>query len=70
MILGRIVSFYREGFRSMTLGRILWGIILLKLFIIFAVLKVFFFPSFLQGGEKEKSDTVLKELINRAAAAK
>lgn len=70
MILGRIVRFYREGFRSMTLGRILWAIILLKLFIIFAVLKVFFFPSFLQGGEKEKSDTVLKELINRAAAAK
>ena len=70
MILGRIVSFYREGFRSMTLGRILWAIILLKLFIIFAVLKVFFFPSFLQGGEKEKSDTVLMELTNRAAAAK
>ena len=70
MILSRIVRFYREGFRSMTLGRILWGIILLKLFIIFAVLKVFFFPSFLQGGEKEKSDTVLMELTNRAAAAK
>lgn len=70
MILGRIVRFYVEGFRSMTLGRILWGIILLKLFIMFAVLKAFFFPAYLQGGEQEKSDTVLTELTNRAAAKK
>ena len=70
MILGRIVRFYVEGFRSMTLGRILWGIILLKLFIMFAVLKAFFFPAYLQGGEQVKSDTVLTELTNRAAAEK
>ena len=67
MLLGRIVRFYVEGFRSMTLGRTLWGIILLKLFIMFAVLKAFFFPSYLQGGEQEKGDTVLTELTNRAA---
>ena len=51
----------------MTLGRTLWGIILLKLFIMFAVLKAFFFPSYLQGEEQEKGDTVLTELTNRAA---
>ena len=67
MLLGRVVRFYVEGFRSMTLGRTLWGIILLKLFIMFAVLKAFFFPSYLQGGEQEKSDTVLTELTTRAA---
>ena len=70
MLLNRIVKFYVEGFRSMTLGRTLWGIILLKLFIMFAVLKAFFFPSYLQGGEQEKGDTVLTELTNRAAEEK
>ena len=50
----------------MRLGRVLWGIILLKLFIMFAVLKAFFFPSYLKGGEQEKGDTVLTELTTRA----
>ena len=40
-------NFYLEGFRSMTLGRTLWIIILLKLFIMFFILKLFFFPDFL-----------------------
>lgn len=31
----------------MTLGKTLWTIILIKLFIMFAILKVFFFPNFL-----------------------
>ena len=35
---------YYDGFRNMKLGRTLWAIIIIKLFIIFAVLKVFFFP--------------------------
>ena len=49
----------------MTLGRVLWGIILLKLFIMFAVLKTFFFPSYLQGSEQEKVQEVSSELTNR-----
>ena len=44
---GRIVRFYADGFRSMTLGRTLWKIIIIKLLIMFAVLKLFFFPDFL-----------------------
>ena len=67
MISDRVVKFYVEGFRSMTLGRTLWGIILLKLFIMFAVLKAFFFPAYLQGGAQEKADAVLGELTSRAA---
>ena len=39
-----IFRFYVDGFRSMTLGRTLWAIILLKLFIMFAILRLFFFP--------------------------
>ncbi|MFB9896848.1 DUF4492 domain-containing protein [[Hallella] seregens] len=38
---------YRDGFREMTLGRTLWAVILIKLFVIFAVLKLFFFPNFI-----------------------
>lgn len=49
----------------MTLGRTLWCIILVKLFIMFAVLKAFFFPSYLQGGAEEKGDRVSTELTNR-----
>ena len=64
---GRIVRFYVEGFRSMTLGRTLWCIILVKLFIMFAVLKAFFFPAYLQGGEEEKGAHVATELTDRAA---
>ncbi len=68
MLFCRIVKFYVDGFRSMTLGRTLWGIILLKLFIMFAVLKAFFFPAYLQGGTEEKGDKVSTELTNRVVA--
>ncbi|MBO4599173.1 MAG: DUF4492 domain-containing protein, partial [Bacteroidales bacterium] len=43
-VLKRVWELYYEGFRNMTLGRTLWAIILVKLFIIFVVLKLFFFP--------------------------
>lgn len=58
-----IWDFYYEGFRSMTLGRTLWLVILVKLFIIFVVLKVFFFPNFLkQHAEGNEADYVATEL--------
>lgn len=44
---GRIFRFYKEGFQRMTLGRTLWKIIILKLVIMFGVLKLFFFPNYL-----------------------
>ena len=45
--LKKVFRFYVDGFRSMTVGKTLWAIILVKLFIMFAVLKLFFFPDFL-----------------------
>ena len=64
----RIFYFYRDGFREMTIGRTLWAIILIKLFVMFFVLKLFFFPSFLEGKtEAEKQDYVGLELTNRMA---
>lgn len=64
----RVFYFYRDGFRGMTWGRVLWAIILIKLFVMFFVLKLFFFPSFLKGKtEAEKQDYVGLELTNRMA---
>jgi hypothetical protein len=63
----KIFSFYWDGFRRMTWGRKLWGIILIKLFIMFAVLRLFFFPDLLQRdfkNDQERSDHVLEQLIN------
>lgn len=63
----RIWNFYIEGFRGMTLGRTLWFIILLKLFIMFFVLKIFFFPNFLsfRPDGMTKEEFVAGELIER-----
>ena len=59
----RVYRFYADGFRSMTLGRTLWAVILIKLFIMFAVLKLLFFPDFLAGqSPEERSRSVMKEL--------
>ena len=45
----RVFRFYYDGFRSMTsTGRTLWMLIILKVIILFAVLKLFFFPDILQ----------------------
>lgn len=65
-ILVSIWQFYRDGFRSMTLGRTLWLIILIKLFIIFVVLRFFFFQPVLGGKSvDEKQDFIGNELIKR-----
>lgn len=62
--LHKVVRFYVDGFRSMTLGRTLWAIILLKLFIMYAVLRLFFFPDLLAGkNERERADCVMETLL-------
>ena len=65
-LLTRIWIFYRDGFREMTLGRTL-GDYSYQLFIMFFILKLFFFPSFLGGKTtEEKQQYVGEELIERA----
>lgn len=66
---GKLVQLYREGFKTMTWGKPLWILNIIKLLIMFGVLRLFFFPNFL----KEQADTeegrreyVRQELINRA----
>lgn len=60
----RIWTFYYDGFRSMTLGRTLWAIILVKLFIIFVVLKLFFFPNYIKehAGKGNEAEYVSQRL--------
>jgi len=63
----RAFDLYYDGFRHMSLGRALWAVILIKLFIIFAILKVFFFPDFLkQKAPDNEAGYVATELIDRA----
>ena len=64
----RVFDLYYDGFRNMRLGRTLWAIILIKLFIIFAILKVFFFPNFLKEHAEEgaEPDYVATEMIDRS----
>ena len=65
----RVFDLYYDGVRHMRLGKTLWAIILIKLFVIFVVLKLFFFPNFLkQHAQKgEESEYVATEMIDRAS---
>lgn len=65
-ILLKIWRFYMEGFRNMTLGKTLWAIILIKLFIMFFILRLFFFPNILQqkyDTDEERANQVIENLI-------
>ena len=65
--LSRVFDLYYDGFRNMKLGKTLWLIIGIKLFIIFIILKLFFFPNFIsQHSEKgEEADFVATEVLDR-----
>ncbi len=63
----KIFNFYKEGFLSMKVGKKLWLIIGIKLIIMFAILKLFFFQDFLSTKGKtqqDKGDYVLEQLTN------
>ena len=49
-----IWNFYRDGFKNMTWGRPLWVLIFLKVIILFAVLRAFFFEPVWQGRPKSR----------------
>ncbi len=63
----KVFRFYYEGFRGMTWGKKLWGIVLVKLFIMFVILRIFFFPDILKrdfSTDEERSNHVLEQLTN------
>ncbi|MGM9705248.1 MAG: DUF4492 domain-containing protein [Prevotella sp.] len=66
-IIRKIYHFYCEGFANMRLGRTLWAVIAIKLFIIFVILKLFFFPNFIRQNTTEgcEADYVSTQLTDR-----
>ena len=63
----RIIRFYIDGFKSMTVGKTLWAIIIIKLFIMFFILKLFFFPDILKSrfdNDADRAQHVRNELLN------
>lgn len=69
-IFNNIYLFYRDGFRGMILGKKLWTIILIKLFVMFFILKIFFFPNYLNTNfttNEEKGNHVLEQITRNAS---
>ena len=61
----KVFRFYYEGFKSMDVGKKLWVIILIKLFIMFAILRPFLFKNFLNSNfdtQEEKSAYMIEQL--------
>lgn len=57
---------YRDGFRNMTWGKPLIWLILLKIFILFAILRVLFFKPAMAGmSDGQKSETVGERLTQK-----
>ncbi len=61
----RIWQFYVTGFRSMTIGRKLWALIIIKLIVILLVMRLFFMPDVLSercSTDAEKAEAVRSAL--------
>lgn len=70
--LRNIIGMYRDGFRSMTVGRSLWAIIIIKVVILFAVIRLFFMPDKLAvkyDSDTDRAQAVRTALSQPAAAA-
>lgn len=65
-IFSRFFYFYIDGFRNISnWGKQVWIIILVKLFIMFVILRIFFFPDILKKNfdtDEERSDYVLEQI--------
>ncbi|MFA9392227.1 MAG: DUF4492 domain-containing protein [Prolixibacteraceae bacterium] len=64
----RLFRFYYEGFSSLTWGKTLWLVILIKLFLVFFILKFFFFSDNFEHKfktDEERSMQVLENLTTK-----
>lgn len=66
-LLLKIFRLYYDGFKSMTVGKTLWTVIIIKLAIIFFILKLFFFSNYIdsKAKDKDKANFVSEEILNR-----
>ena len=65
----RAVDLYVDGFRSMTVGKTLWLIIAIKIFVFFVIIKILFFPNFLASksdSDEGKAQYVREQLIDNS----
>ena len=63
-LIKNIFFFYRDGFAGMKLGKRLWILVIIKLILLFTLVK-YFFPDILQeefSSDAERSDYILKQL--------
>ena len=64
----QVFHLYYDGFRSMTVGKTLWLIIGIKLFIFFVIIKMLFFPNFLSSKcdtDEQNTEYVRHQLVDR-----
>jgi len=64
-LLKKIYFFYLDGFKNMKVGKKLWMIIGIKLFVFFFIMKLCFFPNILQTqftNDKDRADFVIENI--------
>ena len=69
----KIYRFYADGFKRMTVGKTLWKIIIIKLIVMFGVLKLFFFPNYLNTNfetDEQRADHVIERITGSGATTK
>ena len=49
----RAIDLYVDGFRKMTIGKTLWAVIIVKLIVIFVIVKWLFFPNYIDEHAEE-----------------
>ncbi|RUM75185.1 MAG: DUF4492 domain-containing protein [Sulfurovum sp.] len=63
----KIIHFYIDGFKNMKIGKKLWIIIFVKIFLLFIVIKWLFFPNVLETqfhNDKERSQYMIDQLTH------
>ena len=68
LLITRIWRFYRDGFREMTTGKSLWVLKIVKLVLIFVVMKLLFLPALLKRDYKDddsRADAVRSSLLDK-----
>lgn len=61
-----MVSLYVDGFRNMTIGRSLWALIIIKVILLFVVVKLLFFPDVLKTNYSD--DALRADAVREALA--
>ena len=58
--LKRIFDFYRQGFSNMDIGKTLWMVVIVKLVVIFAIVKLLFMPDVLdqKATDNDKAENI------------